>query len=493
MFEAAELGHTIDAATYDRRVPKLRAALLDAQERLVASAPAAVVIVVAGIDAAGKGETVNLLNEWMDPRYMATWGIGAPTEGDYPPQHRYWKALPPKGRIGVFFGSWHDWPIRDRVRRVIDQRTLDQRLEETIRFERMLTDEGVVLVKLWFHLSKKEQKKRLRELERDKRTRWRVTAADWKHFAEYDRFRRVAEHAVRRTSTGNAAWTLVEGADRRYRNVAVATALLEALQTCLDAKVPRRPTAAPPIKAPVDGKTLLAAFDASTKKPDRHYGDELERLQGRLALLTRDPRFAEIGSVVVFEGPDASGKGGAIRRLTAALDARHYRVVPIASPSEDERAQPYLWRFWRHVPRLGHHTLFDRSWYGRVLVERVEGLCAEADWMRAYGEIDDFEEQLGAHGVVVTKLWLQIDEKEQLRRFKGRERTKFKQYKLTADDWRNRAKWGAYQTAASEMIERTSVERAPWTIVPANDKHHARLVVLRTVCDRLESALSKHG
>jgi polyphosphate:AMP phosphotransferase len=492
MFEAAELGHTVDKKTYDRKVGKLRTELLAAQTALLDAAKFPVVIVIGGVDGAGKGETVNLLNAWMDPRYIATWAMGVPTqdEREHPPYYRYWRALPPRGKLGIFFGSWHTWPILERAYGDIDGKTMDRRLEEIVRFERMLTDEGTLLLKFWFHLSKQQQRDRLRALEKNKHTRWRVTPTDWKHFELYDKFRKVSEHALLRTSTGNAPWSVVEGADARYRNLTVGKTILDALKARLAGETPH-PKAAPPVSPPIDGKNLLATIDLSKRVTKRKYDNELEDLQGRLNVATRHGRFKKISSVVVFEGSDAAGKGGAIRRITGALDARRYRVVPIAAPTDEERAQPYLWRFWRHVPGRGMLTIFDRSWYGRVLVERVEGFCAQADWMRAYGEINDFEEQLASHGVVISKFWLQIDPEEQLRRFKRRERTGFMKHKITPEDWRNRSKWDAYEVAASDMIDRTSVAEAPWKVVPANDKLAARLTILRTLCERLEAALDR--
>ncbi|MFI5303091.1 MAG: polyphosphate:AMP phosphotransferase, partial [Polyangiales bacterium] len=382
-------------------------------------------------------------------------------------------------------------PIVARVHGGLDAATCDQRLEEVVRFERMLTDEGALLLKVWLHLSKKQQKKRLETLEKDKATRWRVTPQDWKGFELYDRYRKVSEHALLRTSTGNAPWIVVEGADARYRSLTVGQALLDAMNARLTGKATPHAKAAPPLLPSVDGRCLLASIDLSPKVADKPFDAELEKLQGRLAKLTRSPKFEKVAAAIVFEGADAAGKGGAIRRITAALDARFYRVVPIAAPTDEERAQPYLWRFWRHVPALGRITIFDRSWYGRVLVERVEKYAEQDAWMRAYSEIDDFEDQLRSHNVEVIKLWLQIDPEEQLRRFKRRERTKFMRFKITEEDWRNREKWDAYQLAASDMIERTSVEHSPWTVVEANDKNFARLKVLRTVCDQIEGAIAR--
>jgi polyphosphate kinase 2 (PPK2 family) len=234
---------------------------------------------------------------------------------------------------------------------------------------------------------------------------------------------------------------------------------------------------------------LLDKLDLTKKVEKKDYERELDLLQGRLNKLTRHKRFRDHAVVTVFEGNDAAGKGGAIRRVTAALDARQYDIVPIAAPTEEERAQPYLWRFWRHIPRRSGITIFDRSWYGRVLVERVEGFCSEGDYLRAYGEINDFEAQLADEGVIVVKLWLAISKEEQLRRFREREKVEWKRFKITEDDWRNRKKWRAYARAVHDMVERTSTTAAPWTIVEANDKRHARLTVLRTLVSRIEDAV----
>lgn len=198
-----------------------------------------------------------------------------------------------------------------------------------------------------------------------------------------------------------------------------------------------------------------------------------------------------MSTIIMFEGADAAGKGGSIRRITQAVDARIYNITPIAAPTEEERAQPYLWRFWRHIPAKGRLAIFDRSWYGRVLVERVEGFCSEQDWMRAYAEINDFEEQLTQNGILLLKFWLQISPEEQLRRFEEREQISFKRYKITEEDWRNRKKWDQYQTAVCDMVDRTSTEECPWVLVEANDKNYARIKILRELCERLEKKLDK--
>ena len=492
MFDSAEVGHAIDKKTWNAQVPGLRAALLNAQYDLAEQKKFPVVIVIGGVEGAGKGETVNLLLEWMDPRHIQVRAFPDPSdeERERPPMWRFWRALPPRGKIGILFGGWHTEPIVDRVNRNMSAAELDQRIQRIVRFERMLVDEGALLLKIWFHISRAKQKERLRTLSRNPLTAWRVTKLDWKRFKQYDEYRRVSEHYIRQTSSGEAPWIVVEGTDPRYRGLTVGKEVLAAVRERLDQKkLVATPDRTPPLLPSIDRRDVLQLLDYEKRLGKERYQKQLERWQGRLATLTRDRRFRDHAVAAVFEGSDAAGKGGAIRRITGALDARQYEVIPIAAPTEEERAQPYLWRFWRHVPRRGRFMIFDRSWYGRVLVERVEGFAAEADWMRAYSEINDFEDQLGRAGLIVVKFYLAITKPEQLKRFRLRQRTEFKRFKITAEDWRNRKKWEAYNLASCEMIDRTSTDFAPWELVASNDKYLARIQILKTLCRQIERAL----
>jgi len=491
MFESAELGHSIPGREYDRQEPKLREALLKAQYELLENKSFPVIVLIGGVDGAGKGETVKILNEWMDPRFIHTHAFGEMSDEDRerPRMWRYWRALPPKGRIGILFGAWHTIPIVSRVAGRTDDARMELAMEEIVRFERMLVDEGALILKFWFHLSKKAQRKRLRALAADRKTRWRVTDTDWERLKLYDKFRKVSENALRETSTGYAPWSVVEGTDPNYRYLTVGRTLLGALKKRLAGDKPAvtRPAALP--EPALDGRNVLSSLDYERTLTRKAYNRKLEKYQGELNLLSRHKKFRNKSLIVVMEGVDAAGKGGSIRRVTGALDARHYQVMPIAAPTEEERAQPYLWRFWRHLPRRGRVTIFDRSWYGRVLVERVEKFCSEQDWMRAYHEINDFEEQLVEAGGIVTKFWVTITKEEQLRRFREREKTPFKSFKITPEDWRNRKQWNAYERAVCDMIERTNNELAPWVLVAANDKLSARIKILKTLCERIEAAL----
>jgi polyphosphate:AMP phosphotransferase len=378
------------------------------------------------------------------------------------------------------------------VYRRISRVEFEHQLARATEFERMLADDGALILKFWMHLDKKSQRKRLEALEADPLTRWRVTRLHWQHWKMYGRFVAAAEQAIRTTSTGQAPWTIVEGRNEAYRTLTVAGALRDAIEQRLSEQAGRKPAvAAPPspAKPARAAMTVLSQLDMSQRLDEPTFEREQLRFQGELNRLQRRAIRAGVSTILVFEGVDAAGKGGAIRRITAALDARDYQVIPIAAPTDEERSQHYLWRFWRHLPRAGRVTIFDRSWYGRVLVERVEGFATPPEWRRAYGEINQFEDQLTDHGIVLVKYWIHVSKDEQLRRFKARESSPVKRWKISGEDWRNRAKWNAYEQAVSEMVERTSTHNAPWTLIAGNDKHYARIAVLRTVCERLRKAL----
>ena len=494
MFESAEIGHAIDKETYDREVPALREALLEAQYDLHQQKRSAVIVLINGIEGAGKGETVKLLSEWMDPRLIEVRTFDQQTDEElaHPPAWRYWRQLPAKGRMGVFFGNWYSQMLQGRVHGRFKDAVLDQAINGAERLEKMLCNEGVVIFKFWFHLSKKQMKARLKALKDDPLHSWRISPLDWQQSETYDRFVRFGERVIRRTSRDYAPWNIVEGVDPYYRSLTVGKILLEGLQAALnEPKTKVRATHVAPLTETQDGLSLLDCLDMTQHLEKDDYQEQLITEQARLSGLMRDKRMRRHALVSVFEGNDAAGKGGSIKRVAAALDPRQYNIVPIAAPSEDERAQPYLWRFWRQIPGRGKFTIFDRSWYGRVLVERVEGFCTPADWMRAYGEINDFEEQLRAAGVIVVKFWLAIDKDVQLERFHEREEIPFKRFKITEEDWRNREKWDVYRKAVCDMVDRTSTEISSWTLVEANDKRWARVKVLRTINEAQEAAFEK--
>ncbi len=515
MFEAAELGRKISREEYKEQEARLRVELLQAQQEL-RKADFPVILVFAGVDGAGKGETVNLLNEWMDPRWLITHAYTRPSqeESERPEFWRYWRDLPPKGRIGMFLSSWYSQPVLDRVSQNISISEFDEKLDRIISFEKDLADDGALILKFWMHLGKTAQKKRLKSLEKDPLLSWRVTETDWRNWRRYENFVAAAERTIMRTSTGQAAWHIVEGSDSRYRGLTAGTllrdAILKHLEDCktrreveaqlkrdkekrapkpAEKKTEQAPEELEVITAPMP--TVLSNLDMNQSLTRKAYKEQLRKYQAKLNLLHRKSVALGISTLLVFEGSDAAGKGGAVRRCTPALDARRYQVIPFAAPTDEERAHHYLWRFWRHLGRAGRVTIFDRSWYGRVLVERVEGFATDDEWMRAYAEINDFEAQLVEFGIVLVKYWLHITPDEQLARFKARQETPWKQWKLTDEDWRNRQKWAEYEMAVHDMVERTSTSLAPWTLVEGNDKLFARVKVIKTLVERLESAVKK--
>jgi polyphosphate:AMP phosphotransferase len=473
---------------YAEIVPALREALIDTQYDVTHQREFAVLLVLAGMSGAGRSESANRLSEWMDPRYVHLHALDKPTKPERrrPPLWRFWQVLPSRGNIGVFLDAWYHEPVYERASGRLSDAGLRQLRDELRHFETLLVREGIVLVKLWFHVRKEAQVERLRKLGASKLTRWRVTDEDRWQLKHYGAFSRAAEEILRETSSAEAPWTVIDGNDPEHREVAVGRALLEAMRRRLENGAPAQAPHALPESG--SGRSRLEELDLSKRLDEGDYHTALEAQQARLARLTRRKRFRDKHSmVIVFEGVDAAGKGSAIRRITYPLDVRQYTVVPIAAPTEQELRYPYLWRFWRSLPKPGAITIFDRSWYGRVLVERVEQLARPADWQRAYDEINEFERQLCDSGVLLIKFWLQIGKAEQLKRFHAREKTAFKRFKITPDDWRNRKKWVAYQQAAAEMIART--DGVPWTLVEAEDKYYARIKVLRTLNETIEAAL----
>lgn len=495
MFDSARLPHRLSKTQFGDVAEQLREKLLDAQFELAERRSKAVLLLISGSDGAGKGEVLNRLYDWLDDHYLETLSYGPPTEAERlrPLEWRYWRDMPAKGRIGLVLGSWHHRVLRDRVLGKIGRDGFNTAVAEINRAEEMLYLEGVVVIKVWLHMDEEKAHRRLAKLrQRDGGLR-RAAVIEWDEITGAGRRSRLAETAldfVEKTSTGYAPWMVVAAENARYRDAAVAELLLRTLER-ENAEPPRPPSLQPPRGEAValPRPSLISALDLSERADPDSYAKELRALQARISELTTSDKFLERGMVLAFEGNDAAGKGGAIRRVRAALDPRRFRVHGVAAPSDEERARPYLWRFWRNIPRLGHVAIFDRSWYGRVLVERVEGLCAQEDWMRAYQEINDFERQLTRARLIVVKFWLAISMDEQLARFQDRELRPTKRYKITPQDWRNREKWPLYEEAANEMIDRTSARRAPWTLVEANDKKFARLKTLRVIAERLEEEL----
>ncbi|MEE4380912.1 MAG: polyphosphate:AMP phosphotransferase [Pseudomonadales bacterium] len=494
MFEVAEVGRSVDDDTFEALEEDLRTRLLDAQFR-ARDARVPVIVIVAGTEGAGRGRVVDRLTEWLDTRGVDVRAFWDETdeERNRPRWWRFWRALPPRGSVAVFFGSWYTRPVLDRVAERLDAAGFDAALRRIEFVERMLVEDGALVVKLWFHLATTLQRNRLKA---DLKARGYKRKAVEKRLDEVEealpRLRSAGERAIRLTDSGHSPWHVIEASDGNYRDLRAGQILLELLERRL-AETESRVGSEPPelVRPPMPGPqpTLLEHIDLRQSLDRDGYRERLRKAQDRLYRLAWAFHRKQRHVVGVFEGWDAAGKGGAIRRLTRAMDARLYRTISVRAPTDEELAHHYLWRFWRHLPMRGYMVLYDRSWYGRVLVERVEGFASRHEWQRAYLEINDFEEQLVDHGTVLVKFWLHVSPEEQLERFRSREATPWKMYKITDEDWRNREQRPAYEEAVNEMLARTSTEFAPWTLVAADDKRHARVQVIETFCDRLEESL----
>jgi polyphosphate:AMP phosphotransferase len=510
LFAEAVKSHVVSKKEYNQAETDLRAELLEVQTRL-RDADFNVLVLFAGVDGGGKGELANLMNYWMDPRGIVTraYGDESEEEAERPRYWRYWRDLPERGQIGVFLSAWYSRPLLDRVYGESTPEQFETQLEMIRALERTLAEDGTLILKFWMHLGLEDQKRRLETLEADPLNRWRVTRKDWEHWTMYDRFVRTGARIIEGTGTEVAPWNIVDGSDWRFRSLSVGRMIRDALETRLDAMDARRQadgetdvaaeTSAAEAEAsaiavtganrPVRVVSVLSGLDLQRSLDKKDYRAELKRLQARLNRLHRLARDRGRSTILVFEGWDAAGKGGAIRRIVPALDMRDVRVISIAVPTDEEYEHHYMWRFWRHLSRAGKVTIFDRSWYGRVLVERIEGFATPDEWMRAYQEINEFETALVDHGIVLAKFWVHISQDEQDRRFRAREEVPYKRWKLTEEDWRNRRQWSAYEEAVDDMVRLTSKPYAPWILVEGNDKRFARVKVLRSVCDVLSDAL----
>ena len=481
-----ELERGVPNSQYKKLEAELRAELIAAQERLQ-QACFPTLIVLGGFTGAGTSAASNVLRQWMDSHRIAVCAFEPPSaeERERPEYWRYWLSLPPKGTIGIYLNGWYDRPLRDLAHGRSDEAAFDRDGDRIAAFENALVVDGALLIKLWIHLDKEARQQRIAALEQNPLTRWRVNAGAKEGLKYYDKFKQAADRLLHKTNISGTRWQVVEGSDP-HSILVVGRAVRDAISQRLAQKSRPKLVGSDWPPAP----NVLTQLDMEKRVPKKEYQPLLERYQGRLYRLAQQARRKGVSTVLVFEGADAAGKGGVIQRLTAALDACIYQIIQVTAPTDEEHAQHYLWRFWRHLPRAGRVAIFDRSWYGRVLVERVEGFADEAAWQRAYGEINDFEKQLIDHGMVVAKYWIHIDKDEQLRRFKSRQATPHKRWKITDEDWRNREKWDDYEAAVDDMVARTHTPAAPWTLVEGNDKRFARLKVIETLCQQLEQALA---
>ena len=495
MLEKIDLSKKVDKKTY-RRVMDEAEEKLGLLQRECKDAGIPVILVFEGMGAAGKGVQINRLIQALDPRGFDVYACDRPTEDEQmrPFLWRYWTKTPAKGRIAVFDRSWYRSVQVDRFDGLTREDKLGDAYQDILSFEKQLCDDGTVIMKFFLYIDKDEQKRRFKKLEGSKETSWRVTDEDWNRNKDFDRYLKMNEEMLEKTDTDYAPWVIIEAVDKDYAALKIASTVMDRLEYELEHRRPEDEKTAQRQESKTRERFkngVLSGIDLSKSLTEEEYKTRLKKLQKRLAELHSELYRLRIPVVIGFEGWDAGGKGGAIKRLTSNLDPRGYRVNPTAAPNDIEKVHHYLWRFWNSVPKAGHIAIFDRTWYGRVMVERIEGFCSEAQWRRAYQEINEMESHMANAGAVVLKFWLHIDKDEQERRFRERQANPAKQWKITDEDWRNREKWDQYEEAVNEMLIRTSTTYAPWIVVEGNDKRYARVKVLQTVVDALEKKIKE--
>lgn len=514
MLEKVDLNRKMGKKEYKEQMEVLQPKLAYLQ-RACKECKIPVIIVYEGLGAAGKGTLINQVIAPLDPRGFSVYSTAVETREEkmHPFLWRFWTKTPERGRIAIFDRGWYRRVLTDRFDGLTGESELDSAYGEICSFEKQLTDDGVVIIKLFTYISRKEQQKRFEKLLESKKTQWRVTKDDLKRNKHYEEYLRMNEEMLEKTDSDYAPWNIIEGTDREYAAVKMMQIVVNALEEAV-AENKKKEKAAAEKKAELTEQELsgsgaeggakaqtedlasdnlrtsvLAGINPSKEMSKEEYKEKLEKLQTKLSDLHNQLYRYRIPVVLVFEGWDAGGKGGAIKRLTRALDPRGYAVNPVASPNDIEKVHHYLWRFWTKMPKAGHVAIFDRSWYGRVMVERIEGFCKEEEWKRAYREMNEMEAELARAGNIVIKFWLHIDKDEQERRFRERQENPAKQWKITEEDWRNRAKWDEYEKAVDEMLVRTSTIYAPWVVVEGNNKYYARIKVLETVTSAIEERI----
>ena len=514
MLEKIDLKKKLEKKEYDLIMGEL-APKLSLLQRECKAAGIPITIVFEGWGASGKGTFINQLIGPLDPRGFKVFTIQKTSEEEAmrPFLWRFWTKTPAKGRIHIFDRSWYRKVVEEQFDEKKAQKVKTDVIGEILNFEEELVTDGMVIIKFFLHISKKEQKSRFENLEESKKTSWRVTESDWQQNKEYEKYLEIFDNMIAKTDTAFAPWTIIEASNKEYAISKIMSAVVEQLTLALsqnqkkqNMQVTKQVASKVESETDTEGDLLkkeeirkiekslkldvLGKVDLSLSLEKEEYKRKLKELQEKLAILHFEMYKYRIPVVLAFEGWDAGGKGGAIKRVTENIDPRGYEVIPVAAPNDIEKAHHYLWRFWNAIPKAGHMTIFDRTWYGRVMVERVEGFCTENEWQRAYKEINQMEEHLTNFGCIVIKFWMNIDKEEQLKRFEERQATPEKQWKITSEDWRNREKWDAYTEVVNEMIIRTSTTNAPWVIVEANNKYYARIKVLESIVSALEERMN---
>ena len=489
MFERYNLNITVDEKAIEKSLPGIKEHLGELQ-RACRDNAIPVVILIEGWNASGITAVSGEIVQSVDPRGYNLYSIGTPTDEEKAHNliWRFFIKTPAKGRIAIFARSWYSRTLAEQMSGLNWNEKLKESTSAIRNFERQLVDDGALVLKFFLHINKEEQRRRMIERERDTLTGWMITRGDWDFHHHYDLYLPVIEQIIEETDTPYAPWTIVEATNPVYAGFKLLSRITKVLEKRVSGKdLIGKSNPLVPIKT--KKRLNLENIDLTKTVSKVDYPGQLSEFQGQV----REAQYLlykrKVPLIIVYEGWDAAGKGGNILRLTASMNPRGYEVVPVSRPNDYEVSHHYLWRFYSHFPKSGHITIFDRSWYGRVLVERVEGYCSETEWKRAYNEINEMEQNFVSEGGGILKFWLEIDKDEQLARFRQRETDSRKQWKITDEDWRNREKWGEYREAVNDMLAKTDSPFAPWTIVESNDKFYARLKTLETTIEYVGTLL----
>ncbi|MDR1560130.1 MAG: polyphosphate:AMP phosphotransferase [Clostridiales bacterium] len=493
MLDKIDLSHSMARAEYRREMKILEKRMAGIQQP-IKDFGIPVMIVFEGWSAAGKGTLISRILYPLDPRQFNVHTMGkTPEEWVMRPfLWPYWTRIPAKGRISIFDKSWHRVILPEYAQRWrLSAKAKSEFYYDVNAFEQQLRDDGIVIIKLFLHISKEAQRLRFKELEKNPGSAWRVDEHDWEQNKNYGAYLKRFDEMINHTNYSGSRWSVIESDDSKYATVKSLNIISERIEEEIKrlSETETKPAQPEPPIAIYPQADILGAVDLSKSLGEKEYKERVEKLQARISELGYKLYKVRKSVIIVYEGWDAAGKGGNIKRLTERLDPRAYEVIPIGSPSAEELAHHYMWRFMNKMPKDGHMAIFDRSWYGRVMVERIERFTPPERWQGAYQEINDVERHLANHGSIIFKFWLHIDKSEQLARFEARQKDPVKQYKITDEDWRNREKWDQYENAIDEMLLKTDTEYAPWTIVESNDKKHARVKALEIVVNELEKQL----
>lgn len=451
-------------------------------------------VVIEGIDGCGKGHLLNRILLEMDSRAYAIRSVHASEQHlfEYPLLWDMWTNLPREGDVQFFDRSAYYRVLDTWAEGTLPEKALGSYWKDLVRFERQQVDAGTLLIKVFLVSSKKEQARRFKALEKNPKTAWRVKKKDWKRHEQYSAYRSQVESMMKATNHPGAEWSVIETDDLKDATQHLYRILIKGFREAIAKRkaLPRK-RAVKEKWIPYKGRDYLSEIDLSPALERSEYKQLLKARQSEMYQLVHQIYALRIPVVMVYCGADAAGKGGCIKRLLQGIDPRSFRVIGVGAPTKVELAHHYQWRFWTEMPPRGKITIFDRSWYGRVLVERVEGFCSNEEWQRAYREINEMEEHLTSYGTVLLKFWLHIDLDTQLERFRAREENPIKQWKITDEDWRNREKANLYEEAVNEMVDKTNTPAAPWHLVSSVSKMHARIETLDITIAALKAAIKR--